>query len=109
MAAAEAMAAKICTHYVSHGQVPWLFERLMSLHDFSGEDMVATNVNVHMTEEADQDIPDQLSPHFVAIERCFGGDSVTMDDIRGELAAVVGEGGNSAVWASEVSVMSVMG
>lgn len=99
--AAEAVAAKVCTHYVPHGQVPWLFERLMSVHDYRGSDFVAATVGTYMTEEADQDIADGLSPHFAAIDKCFGGAGVTLADIRGNLSAVVGEGGESAAWARE--------
>lgn len=99
--AAEAVAAKLCTHYIPHGQVPLLFERLMSVHEFPDTAMVSALLNNNVTEEVDEDIPDQLTPHFEVIERCFGGDNITMDDVRGNLTAVVGEGGASAGFAKE--------
>lgn len=99
--AAEAVAAKLCTHYIPHGQVPLLFERLMSVHDFPDVAMVSALLDSNVTEEVDEDIPDHLTPHFEAIERCFGGDSITMEDVRANLTAVVGEGGGSAGWANE--------
>jgi len=103
--AAEAIAAKLCTHYIPHGQVPWMFERLMSIHEFTGPEMVSAAVSNNVTEDADGDIPDNLSPHFEAIERCFGGDSVTIEDIRANVTAVLGEGGPSAPWAKETLSM----
>ena len=103
--AAEAVAAKLCTHYVSHGQIPWLFERLMSVHDFSGPEMVSGVIDGYMGDTVDEDIPDGLSPHFKVIDSCFGGDAVTMADIRGKVEAVMREGGESAGWAKETLAM----
>merc|ERR1712127_969416 len=47
----------------------------------------------------------QLTPHFEAVERCFGGENISVEDVRGNLSAVVGEGGGSAGWAKEALSM----
>lgn len=103
--AAEAVAAKICTHYIPDGQVPLLFERLMSVHDFPSTGFLSKLISCHVTEDVDDDIEDQLTPHFAAISKCFGSDNITMDDIRGNVSAVAGEGGESAAWAKETLAM----
>jgi len=103
--AAEAVAAQLCTHYIPHGQVPLLFERLMSVHEFPDAAMVSALLENNVTEEVDEDIADQLTPHFEAIDRCFGGENISVEDVRGNLSAVVGEGGGSAGWAKEALSM----
>ena len=36
------------------------------------------------------------------LRSCFGGENITMEDVRGNVTAVMGEGGASSAWAKEV-------
>jgi len=76
----------------------------MSVNNFTSSEFVSNMVDNHFTQDVDEDITDNLSPHFAAIDKCFGG-NVSMEDIRGSVTAVAGEGGPSSAWAKETLAM----
>jgi len=86
--AADCVQAGLATHYCPSEQLPQVEEKLRSLgEEASNLDAVSAAIN----EVAAGAVPDAskaiLGPNAAAIERCFGGDAASAEDIVSRLEA----------------------